>query len=194
QGPMDSWSPAVNFSADSDYKWAHFSTGPPEEYAKVFDLLGGSKVTFDPGQEIHYRYSRETAQKFIDRADMFVGNEAEYQKLKELTGKSHEELTSEIETIIITGGQSGVSAFRDGDSNHFSILPAEKVYDTIGAGDSFRSGLYMGLWKGMSISDSIIMGIIVSSKAIETPMSEFRFGYGDIEKLFREKRKVIAGE
>lgn len=194
QGPMDHWSPATSFPSRSEYDWVHFSTGPPEEYSKLFELIEKSKVAFDPGQEIHYRYVRETALRFIERANMFVGNEAEYDKLKTLSGKTDDEIHSLIDTIIITKGQKGVTAYDGGETYNFSVLPAERVYDTIGAGDSFRSGLYLGLSNRYSLCDSIVMGIIVSSKAIESPITDFNLNHSEVERLFRENRDRIVLE
>lgn len=194
QGPMEDWAPVERFNGSSHYQWVHFSTGPPEAYAKIFDRIKESRVTFDPGQEIHFRYDGKTAMKFLERADMFVGNEAEFTKLMELTGESSEAIVSRVHTVIITGGRDGVTAYIDGKKSEFSILPVEKVHDTIGAGDSFRAGLYTGLWKGMSMKDSIVMGIIVSSVAIQNPITRFTMTSEELTESFRSNRGRITGE
>lgn len=192
QGPMEAWAPASNYPIDAEYRWVHLSTGPPEEYMKLFDVTGKSRITFDPGQEVHYRYNRAASTAFIDKADMFTGNEAEFQKLKEITGYSDRDMIDRIGTIIVTKGQSGVSVFTSGDKMEFAVLPTSRVYDTIGAGDAFRSGLYLGLSKGMGIEDSILSGIVVSSCAIESPLTDFRLTFSDVENLIRENRDLMV--
>lgn len=183
QGPMDKWSPAETYQGNTRYEWVHFSTGPPRSYAELFDRIPESKVTFDPGQEIHYRYDREITSRFIERADMFIGNEAEYSKLKEITGWNDEKIHSSIDTIIITRGTKGVSAYRNGESKEFPVVKANRVHDTIGAGDSFRAGLYTGIYKGMDVMEAIRLGTVVSSKAIENPITEFSYSYEEVRSL-----------
>ncbi len=191
QGPMDTWDPSQNFPSKSSYQWVHFSTGLPGQYSKLFERIVGSKVAFDPGQEIHYRYDKDITLKFIERADMFIGNEAEYRKVQELSGLSHGEIINRIGTVIITRGQNGVTAFHDGQTYNYSIMQAKKVHDTIGAGDSFRAGFYFALWKGMGIKDSVAMGIIASSKAIELPLTQFGLNGEEIMDLFKSNRDEI---
>ena len=194
QGPMDVWDPAGTFPTDSTYEWVHFSTGMPGQYSKLFDKISGSKVAFDPGQEIHYRYDRNIMLKFIERADMFIGNETEYGKMQDLSGLGHEDIISRIGTVIITKGQNGVIAFHEGKTFNYNIMQAERVHDTIGAGDSFRAGFYFGLWKGMGVKESVAMGIITSSKAIELPMTQFSLSGEGILELFRSNSDRIIRE
>lgn len=194
QGPMDFWNPAETFPENPGYRWVHFSTGLPLEYSRLFDRIKGSKVAFDPGQEIHYRYNREMSLKFIDRADVFIGNEAEFAKLQELSGKTADQILSLIGTVIITRGQKGVSVFSEGETYNYNIMPAKRVYDTIGAGDSFRAGFYYGIWKDMGISDSVVMGIIASSRAIELPITQFDLDGKSLQDLFKLNRSSIVIE
>ena len=194
QGPMEEWSPAATFKDDMGYRWVHFSTGPPKSYLKIFDHIGGSFVTFDPGQEIHYRYDSETTSKFIKRADMFIGNRAEYDKLMEITGWSDEKIKASMETVIITRGADGVTAYHGNRELSFSALPAESVHDTIGAGDSFRAGLYSGLNNGLDLEGSILAGIVVASKAVEKPLTQFEYTFEEIEKLIERNRAIMSGK
>lgn len=194
QGPMDTWDPSRTFGGNPGYQWVHFSTGLPGEYSKLFKHIEGSKVAFDPGQEIHYRYNREMVLKFIDRADLFIGNEAEYSKLQELSGMDSGQIESLIDTLIITKGQDGVFVFNNGERYEYSIMQAEKVHDTIGAGDSFRAGFYYGMWKRMGIRDSVVMGIIASSKAIELPITQFSINGQELQELFKSNHGHILRE
>ncbi len=191
QGPMDTWDPIRKFPKGEEYQWIHFSTGPPETYLKLFPMIGGARVTFDPGQEIHYRYNRTSVEKFIERADMVICNEAELQKMKEITGKGKEWIEASVGTVIITQGSDGVTIMQEGEKEHLSVLPANGVYDTIGAGDSFRAGLYYALSRGMRVRDAVSMGIVVSSKAIEHSIVEFAMTGSEAEKILQENRGQI---
>lgn len=194
QGPMDEWSPASTFNDSVKYDWVHFSTGPPKSYLKVFDHIGDSLVAFDPGQEIHYRYDAETTSKFIKRANMFIGNKAEYDKLMEITGWTDEKIKASMETVIITKGTGGVTAYHKGRELSYSVLPATAVHDTIGAGDSFRAGLYSGMMNGLDLEDSILAGIVVASKAVEKPLTQFSSKFAEILDLIGKNRSLMTGK
>ncbi len=64
--------------------------------------------------------------------------------------------------VLMTLGKKGIIAKYGNES---IVLPslAKKVIDSTGAGDSFWSGLYGGISKGMSIYDSIQLGLLCSS-------------------------------
>lgn len=192
QGPMEKWEPSLD--KGKEYKWVHISTGPPEGYSGLLSSMGGSRFVFDPGQEIHYRYSGEEASRFMERADLFIGNDAEMEKLSSLTGMSVDDIVSSVGTAIITRGTRGITLMGKEGNSDFSILPARKVHDTIGAGDSFRAGFYYGLSRGMGMQDAIGLGAVVSSRAVEEPMTSFRLSGPEAEALYRDNREKIQPE
>ncbi len=47
------------------------------------------------------------------------------------------------------------------------LVKGGKEADATGAGDSYRAGFYAGLYHGMSIRDSLVMGSAVASFTVE---------------------------
>jgi inosine-guanosine kinase (EC 2.7.1.73)/cytidine kinase (EC 2.7.1.-) len=72
----------------------------------------------------------------------------------------------------------------DGESTLVPAVKSDHVADTVGAGDSFRAGLYTGLSNGFTLQDSALIGNITASKAIENNINEFNLKFKDILKMF----------
>lgn len=194
QGPMEDWNISETFDSSNEYEWSHFSTGPPAEYLKVAEKISDSGVVFDPGQEISYRYNAEIVSRFLKASSVFIGNSFEYEVLQNMTGMDQDNLRSSIRTLIITQGSSGVYASISGKERKFRSQKVDRVFDTIGAGDAFRAGLYYGLYNRHTIEDSIICGIIVASEAIKQPITDFSSKADDIEKILEEQRDSMIME
>lgn len=192
QGPMDNWEPASTYPEGIKYKWVHFSTGRPEPYIRLFPRLVGSNVSFDPGQEIHYKYDAKTTEAFLERCNLLICNEAELAKIGDLTGKSMEEIASMAGTIVMTRGSKGVTIFLDGKPEDVPALPAENVYETIGAGDAFRAGLYYGLSRSVPLREAVALGIVVSSIAIQAPITEFNLNGREAEEILHRNRELFG--
>lgn len=192
QGPMDRWDPSLTYPKGKKYNWVHFSTGHPEPYIRLFPEILGSKIGFDPGQEIHYNYSAETTAKFLERCDLLICNEAELAKIGELTGSSREKIASAAATIVMTRGSKGVTIFSGGRAEEVPALPAENVYETIGAGDSFRAGLYYGLSRDLTFREAVAMGIVVSSTAIQGPMTDFTLSGKEAEQIMHDNSRLFG--
>lgn len=191
QGPMENWDVSQTYNKNIEYEWSHFSTGPPLEYLKVAEKIRDSKIVFDPGQEISYRYSQETVDRFLNITSLFIGNSYEYEALQQIAGLEEKELRARIKNVIITQGSSGVFASFDGKVRKFRSQRVKGIFDTIGAGDAFRAGFYYGLYNRHTMEDSIICGIIVASEAIMKPITEFNAKPQKIESLLEERRESM---
>lgn len=191
QGPMEDWSSPDTFTDTSIYEWAHFCTGPPMEYLKVAENMERTRIVFDPGQELSYRYDHESASRFLELSSLFMGNSDEYETLVKLMKTNKKDLKKACSNIIVTQGSRGVYAVIDEQEYNFRTPKVESFHDTIGAGDSFRAGLYYGLYRKHKMVDSIIYGIVIASEAIRSPISEFQLSPKELENRVSVLREEI---
>ncbi len=170
QGPMEK---DYNFKRKPSGEWVHFSTGNPDELIKIKEKIHG-RIAFDPGQEIHYRYNKESFKAMAENTEIIFLNEIEYEKAKTLT----DNLFSLTKRVIVTLGDKGCMLM---EKNKKEIIPAFRVKarETVGAGDAFRGGFYAGLYNNLSIKNSCIMGNWASSIVVSK---------GKIPKKFPEMK------
>lgn len=185
QGPMSSSFSGKVLREGEEYRYVHIGTGPPEDYIEVAESMKGTKV-FDPGQELSYRYSREILMRFFDVADMVILNELEFHKAQEISGSDAETLKEKIPLLIVTGGSKGSRIFRDSEEIIVKAVKPERIYDTIGAGDAFRAGLYLGLYRGMDVVESAAIGSIVAGNAVSQPIVDFRMSGREAFESYRK--------
>ncbi|MEM0139731.1 MAG: carbohydrate kinase family protein [Ferroplasma sp.] len=179
QGPMDIWKPASNFK-NNYYDYVNLGTGPVNEYIKIVKNNKTSKIVFDPGQEIWYTHTRETLREIIPNSYLLIMNNKEFTHMLELSEFTLEEILNKTKFVIITGGENGTDIYSKGDKEHVSSLKARKVYDTVGAGDAFRAGLYTAIFKGYGIKDSVLIGNAVASIAIQDKLLNFNKNFDDV--------------
>jgi len=190
QGPIEKWEPSKYFEYDN-YGYLHIGTGPVNEYIKIVNKNKKSKVVFDPGQEIWYMYNKENAMKIIDKSYMIIMNNNEFNYLLKITDETKENLLKRVKYIIVTMGSEGTMLYSNNREKKFRSMHTDKIYDTIGAGDSFRAGFYSGIFNNYSIDDSIIMGNITASYAIRKKIIEFDMKYNEILDKFNEFKNKI---
>lgn len=187
QGPMN-----FPFSSKLNENWnrfdyLHFGTGPPEDYLEVLRTATRSVRVFDPGQEISYRYSKETLQSFIKYSNLVLVNSFEKEKMKSLLQISEEDLFTMGKKFIVTNGKEGVEFYHGNKITKIRSPKIDRPFDTIGAGDAFRAGLYMGLHEGKSMEEAIAIGNIVASEAIKRPITEFKLTKDEVIEIFEKE-------
>ncbi len=179
QGPMEDWHPSKDFKY-RNYKHIDIGTGPVKEYKKIIENEKNASITFDPGQEIWYTYSPENARFMIENSQMLIMNKKEFGYLEELTGLEESEISRKIRNIIITDGPNGAILIEDGNSSIIHGIKASHVKDTVGAGDSFRAGLYTALYRGLNLKKSVMFANITAAMAIENRISEFHMTFDGV--------------
>lgn len=165
---MDRYPVRIGRAAESS--WIHICTGNPRYYLEVMERCRGmgKKIAFDPAQEIHYMWDRKTLREALPRCDIFFANTSELQRAVEyMDAGKPEDLLRHVEIIINTRGAEGsVVYMREGGFRVPAIRP-DRVVDTTGAGDAFRAGFYAGLYRGMDIGESVLIGNCLASFAVE---------------------------
>lgn len=191
QGPMED-SLYDRIKPESlDYNYIHFGTGLPDDYLKFAEKAGNSSIVFDPGQELGYRYDKESLSRLIDLSHIVFFNESEEKKAASMLGITREELTSRCENLIVTRGKRGALLRSGGEEHHFASLNVGKPYDTIGAGDTFRAGFYYGLHSGMSMKESMVVGTVTAGYAILSPIRKFSMNGKELVELYNKYRDSI---
>jgi 6-phosphofructokinase 1/ribokinase len=183
QGPMNNWKASQNFEY-GNYNYVNIGTGPVNEYIKIIDKENKAKIVFDPGQEIWYTYNSRTARYMVDHCHMIIMNRKEFRHLEELLDMNEEKIVEIVKNIIITEGKRGATLIENENSIFIPGLDSDQVIDTVGAGDSFRAGLYSALSRGFAMKKAVGVGNITASKAIEKNIQEFNLKFEDILKIF----------
>ncbi|WP_337859922.1 carbohydrate kinase family protein [Ferroplasma sp.] len=182
QGPVNNWKASKNFEF-GNYNYVNIGTGPVNEYIKIVSIEKRERIVFDPAQEIWYNYNSETAEYMVNHCNMIIMNRKEYAHLLELLNISSNVLASKVSNIVITEGKKGATVIQHEVETNVPGILSNNVIDTVGAGDSFRAGLYTGLWKGYNLVDAVRIGNITASKAIENNINEFNLKFDDILKI-----------
>jgi 6-phosphofructokinase 1/ribokinase len=180
QGPMDAWKPSLKFR-NNGYRYVHFSTGPAEEYLKIAqEVSGDSYIVFDPSQELSYRWSRSTLKSMLDISDLFIGNLREIELLRNMTGLGVPEITAMGTDVIATLGERGSTLYTKNTRTDIPPYAAGEPRDSVGAGDSFRAGLYFGLSMGKSMRESMAIASVVAAESIQDGIGAFKPNTGKI--------------
>ncbi|KAA8923126.1 carbohydrate kinase family protein [Thermoplasma sp.] len=176
QGPMEKWRPNLA----EDYEYVHFSTGP-----NYLDLARNThaKIVFDPSQEIG-KYSSEELREFYDLSYISIFNDHEYRLFREKTG-----IATAKNITIVTSGEKGSTLFMDGRKQDFPAIPSSG--DTVGAGDSFRAGIYLALFSHRSLEKGMIYGTVIAHHVIDDGIEGFTMDSDELEKEAENYRRMF---
>jgi adenosine kinase len=102
---------------------------------------------FDPGQGLPM-FSGPELLDFIDKASYVAVNDYEGKLLEERTGRTLEELSSQVEALIVTRGAEGSVIHARSQRIDIPCVKPEAVVDPTGCGDAYRAGLLYGIATG----------------------------------------------
>ncbi|MFQ6107297.1 MAG: carbohydrate kinase family protein [Thermoplasmata archaeon] len=172
QGPYrDSggFEPLENTARNSEI--VHICTGRPEYYIKIVNLAVelGKRVSFDPAQEIHYVYDRETFNRLLKKSNHFFANENELRTALKFTGLNDaSELAEMVDLLIVTLGREGSTVFHEGEKIKIPAITPEKSEEATGMGDAYRAGFYAAWSRGMDFEVCGLAGSAAASFAMES--------------------------
>jgi 2-dehydro-3-deoxygluconokinase len=125
----------------------------------------GMFFTFDPNIRVQLWPDKEEMKSFMNgmaaKCDIFFPG---IKEAKMLTGLEEPEEIAQMyrsigsKCVIIKMGSKGAYFSTENDSGYVPGFKAEKVVDTVGAGDGFAAGVLTGLKEGLSLRDSIKRG------------------------------------
>ncbi len=128
----------------------------------------GIPMIFDPGQQIKL-FTKEQIQEIIPLTSYIIVNSAEFSLLEHALNTNILQLQDQIETIIVTLGNTGSLLYHEGKKITIAIAKANQVVDPTGAGDAFRGGFLMGILKGFSMKEACQLGAVMGSFCVEAP-------------------------
>jgi adenosine kinase len=113
----------------------------------------GIPFVFDPGQGLPM-FDGDDLRKFIEQASWVAVNDYEGQMLQERTGWNEQEISQQVEALIVTRGAKGSTIFSAGEQIAIPAVTATEVRDPTGCGDAYRAGLLYGLLNDMNWADT----------------------------------------
>lgn len=105
----------------------------------------------------------DLSQGLRDRVDLFIVNEGEYEELAFLATAPR---------VALTLGAAGAVLLRQGRVVARAKVPAERVVNTVGAGDAFAAALTVALLESYSESDALEAACRVGAAAVGDPKSQ----------------------
>jgi adenosine kinase len=128
----------------------------------------GIPFIFDPGQGLPM-FDKDELLNFINKASFITVNDYEAEMLSKNSGLSFQEISNQVNALIITKGASGSVIITNGNELN---IPAFKVPDPIdptGCGDAYRAGIAYGIthhwdWNKTGLLASALAALKVKSK------------------------------
>ncbi len=99
---------------------------------------------FDPGQGLPM-FDGAQLTSFIEQASYVTVNDYEAQLLQDRTGLTEQQISEQVEALIITQGARGSKIYNQGSLMHIPALPVDAIKDPTGCGDAYRAGLIYGI-------------------------------------------------
>lgn len=156
----------TKMASQSDY--VHFCTGEPEYYVSLMEKIQSPdrKIAIDPAQEVHRLWNNGNLSKAMEYSDYVFANKYEAESIVDhLNLDSYDNTGKEL--AVCTKGVEGSTAYINGKEMKIPLITGNKAVDATGAGDSYRAGFYAGLYRGLSIEESLIVASAVASFTVE---------------------------
>jgi len=116
------------------------------EHARQF-RAAGIPFIFDPGQGLPM-FNGDELTEFLRLADWCTVNDYEARMLCERTGRSIEDLATEVKALVVTLGANGAEIHTGGQRIAIPVVAPDALVDPTGCGDAFRAGLLFGIGRG----------------------------------------------
>ncbi|MCP5984379.1 PfkB family carbohydrate kinase, partial [Klebsiella pneumoniae] len=86
--------------------------------------------------------------RFIEQADWVAVNDYEARMLSERTGWSLEQISGQVQGLVVTLGAQGCEVWVQGTKTPVAPVQPAAVVDPTGCGDAWRGALLFGLERG----------------------------------------------
>lgn len=132
----------------------------------------GVKVSFDPNLRLKLwsvEEARKTLLPLARKADYFLPGLDELKLLYET--ESMDAILAKLDELpgvsVIKGGEDQTYLYNEGRLTSVPYFKAERVIDTVGAGDGFCAGFLSGLLRGYSLEEAVRLGNLIGSQVIQ---------------------------
>ncbi|MEF3313568.1 sugar kinase [Paenibacillus sp. GYB004] len=132
----------------------------------------GVKVCFDPNLRLKLwsaAEAREVLLELAGQADYFLPGLDELKLLYETD--NFEQIVERLGKLnavsIVKGGDDETYVVENGSVSAVPYFKAERVIDTVGAGDGFCAGFIAGLLKGQSHTEAVRLGNLIGSLVVQ---------------------------
>lgn len=122
----------------------------------------GIPFVFDLGQAMPL-FNGEDIRRMMNLASILCVNEYEASVVVQRTEMSMEEISSNLQGVVVTHGADDSVVYARGERVTVPVAAAEDVVDPTGCGDAHRAGLLYGLTKGWSLDDACKLGNVMGS-------------------------------
>lgn len=130
----------------------------------------GREVAFTLSDAFVIERYRDDFNALIDEGmiDILFANEVEIASLTRINDfdKAVAAVAPKVPTLVVTRGEAGAIAVRNGERFECGAVPVAEVVDTTGAGDLFAAGFLSGHVTGRSPVDALAMGAIAAAEVI----------------------------
>ncbi|MFH5877766.1 PfkB family carbohydrate kinase [Arthrobacter sp. NA-172] len=110
--------------------------------------------------------ARELPAELLERCDLVIVNESEYQLIPELRNAKR---------VAVTYGSGGASMYAHGVRTAHAPAQKARVVNSVGAGDSFCAALVLALASGLDEESSLAAACAVGAAAVASELSQPEF-------------------
>ena len=141
---------------------------------------------FDPGQGLPM-FGGEELKTFIGQARWVAVNDYEWGLLQERTGYSVNDITAQVDALVITRGAQGSVIHTRGQTLNVPCAKPTAVVDPTGCGDAYRAGLIHGLLRGLDWQSTGRTASLMGAIKIESrgPQNH-SFTRADFDRRYRD--------
>ena len=125
----------------------------------------GARLTFAPAQQIP-SIPDAVLRRGLETAWLVVGNDYEFEMMRERTGIAVEQLGAR-RLVAVTRGATGSALYAPDAVLDVAAAPVQHVVDPTGAGDAFAAGLLTGLRAGASLQEAGQVAALAGAFAVE---------------------------
>jgi adenosine kinase len=145
----------------------------------------GIPFMYDPSHQVA-RLDGDSLKHGIDRCQILICNEYEFEIIMQKTGYSREALIEMVPVLIVTLGENGAAIHDEGQVITVPIFPVSEIKDPTGVGDAFRGGLLRGMAAGWSWTLCGQIGALCATYVLENNGTQtHRYSAAEFVERFR---------
>lgn len=183
--------------------YCHIATSHPDFSKRTASAMSecGISTSFDPGQEIYFRWKGKEVEEVLKNCDRFFGNLGEWEYLldimdldweeRSITGLIYpfsEKIFDLIEEAVVTIGNKGSMLITKDRVVHHPVIYVDEFRDATGAGDAFRGGFYAALLREIPSDEALLYGNAMGALSLTSYGPQgFEASWEKIEEMVKNR-------